>query len=107
MGVVSTRRFLVAAICAVAIVVSAHGEDLVAQSLRIPMSAAGKSGLEAGMGRPNDSAAHPLALINHGSPRAADQRPGMTAWSFIPQAREFARRGWTTVIVLRRGYGSS
>jgi dienelactone hydrolase len=101
------RQFLVAAILAAMIVVSAHGQDLVEQSLRIPMSAAGKSGLEAVMVRPNDAAAHPLALINHGSPREADQRPGMTAWGLIPEAREFARRGWTTVIVLRRGYGTS
>jgi dienelactone hydrolase len=101
------RQLLVAAIFAPAIVVPVYGQDLVEQSLRIPMAAAGKSGLEAVMVRPNDAAAHPLALINHGSPREADQRPGMTAWSLIPEAREFARRGWTTVVVLRRGYGTS
>ena len=32
---------------------------------------------------------------------------GMSPWQLVPQAREFARRGWTTVIVLRRGYGDS
>jgi dienelactone hydrolase len=26
---------------------------------------------------------------------------------FVPQAREFARRGWTTVVVIRSGYGTS
>jgi dienelactone hydrolase len=25
----------------------------------------------------------------------------------LPQAREFARRGWTAVVVMRRGYGNS
>jgi len=85
----------------------AQGQELVESSLRIPMPEAGKTGLEAVMVRPNDSAAHPLALLSHGTPRDAEQRPGMTAWGFIPQAREFARRGWTTVVVLRRGYGSS
>jgi dienelactone hydrolase len=101
------RQLLVAAIFAMTIVAPVHGQDLVERSLRIPMPAAGKSGLEAVMVRPNDAAAHPLALINHGSPREADQRPGLTAWSLIPEAREFARRGWTTVVVLRRGYGTS
>jgi dienelactone hydrolase len=100
-------QFLVAAMFAVTIVVPVLGHDLVEQSLRIPMPAAGERGLEAVMVRPNDAAAHPLALINHGSPREAGERPDMTAWGLIPQAREFARRGWTTVIVLRRGYGTS
>jgi dienelactone hydrolase len=31
----------------------------------------------------------------------------MTPEEMLPQAREFARRGWTTVIVMRRGYGDS
>jgi dienelactone hydrolase len=101
------RRLLVAAVCAVAMVLPVHGQDVVEQSLRIPMPAAGKNGLEAVVVRPNDDAAHPLAVINHGSPREADQRLSMTAWSLIPQAREFARRGWTTVVVVRRGYGTS
>jgi dienelactone hydrolase len=99
--------FLVAAILAMTIFDHAHAQDLVEESLRIPMPAAGKNGLEAVMVRPNDAFAHPLALVNHGSPREADQRPGMTAWGLTPQAREFARRGWTTVVVMRRGYGSS
>jgi hypothetical protein len=58
------RQFLVGAIFAAMMVVPVHGQDLVEQSLRIPMPAAGKSGLEAVMVRPNDAAAHPLALIN-------------------------------------------
>ena len=86
---------------------SARAQDLVELELRIPMKEAGKKGLEAVMVRPNDGAAHPLALLNHGTPRESDARPGMTPWGFVPQAREFARRGWTTVIVMRRGYGDS
>jgi dienelactone hydrolase len=31
----------------------------------------------------------------------------MTPADMLPQAREFARRGWTTVVVMRRGYGGS
>jgi dienelactone hydrolase len=84
-----------------------RAQDLVESELRIPMKYAGKSGLEAVMVRPNDGAAHPLALLNHGAPRDSGERPGMTPWGLVPQAREFARRGWTAVVVMRRGYGDS
>jgi dienelactone hydrolase len=103
----SRTQLILAALFAVALCGQARSQDLVEQPLRIPMPAAGKNGLEAVMIRPNDSVAHPLALLSHGTPREADQRPGMTAWGLTPQAREFARRGWTTVMVLRRGYGTS
>jgi dienelactone hydrolase len=108
MGVAgSIRSTLIAAVFAVAFVGGVRGQDLLEQALRIPMPEAGRSGLEAVMVRPRDSSSHPLALLSHGSPRDVDQRPEMSAWAFIPQAREFARRGWTTVVVMRRGYGSS
>ena len=84
-----------------------RAQDLAEEALRIPMKEAGKKGLEAVMVRPNDGARHPLALLNHGAPRESSDRPGMTPWSLLPQAREFARRGWTTVVVMRRGYGDS
>jgi dienelactone hydrolase len=59
------------------------------------------------MVRPNEPGPHPLALITHGTPRDANERSGMTPWTLLPQAREFARRGWATVVVLRRSYGDS
>ena len=85
----------------------AAAQDLVEESLRIPMPEAGKKGLEAFMVRPNDSAPHPLALLTHGTPRAATDRADVTSLNLVPQAREFARRGWTAVIVVRRDYGTS
>jgi dienelactone hydrolase len=84
-----------------------RAQDLVENAFRIPTKDAGKKGLEAVMVRPSDSSPHPLAVLTHGSPREAGDRPGMSPWQMVPQAREFARRGWTTVIVLRRGYGDS
>jgi dienelactone hydrolase len=57
--------------------------------------------------RPNEAGPHPLAVLTHGTPREAGDRPGMSPWQMVPQAREFARRGWTAVIVMRRGYGDS
>ena len=53
-------------VIALAAVGSARGQDLVESELRIPMKEAGKKGLEAVMVRPNDGAAHPLALLTHG-----------------------------------------
>jgi dienelactone hydrolase len=84
-----------------------RAQDLVENAFRIPTKDAGKKGLEAVMVRPNESGPHPLAVLTHGSPREASDRPGMSPWQMVPQAREFARRGWTTVIVMRRGYGDS
>ncbi|RAU23437.1 dienelactone hydrolase [Paramagnetospirillum kuznetsovii] len=57
--------------------------------------------------RPDDSQRHPLAVINHGAPRNADDRAGMSPRSMRAQAREFARRGWAVVTFMRRGYGES
>lgn len=90
-----------------ALAFTASAQDLVEKELRIPAPGAGKKGLEAFMVRPNEPGSHPLALINHGAPRAGSDRRKMTPADMLPQAREFARRGWTTVIVMRRGYGDS
>ncbi|MFI4987620.1 MAG: alpha/beta hydrolase family protein [Alphaproteobacteria bacterium] len=71
------------------------------------MSAAGAEGLEALLVWPDEPGRHPLALISHGSPRSAAERPQMTALAMLPQAKELARRGWAAAVVMRRGYGSS
>jgi len=81
--------------------------QIIWKEIRIPLSETGSQGLEALLVWPDDGAKHPLALINHGSPRNASDRAAMTALSFLPIAREFARRGFTAAVVLRRGYGSS
>lgn len=86
---------------------SVHAQDLIVSEFRIPTPHSGKKGLEAVMIRPNDNAPHPLAILTHGTPREPSDRSGMTPLRFLPQAREFARRGWTTVIVMRRGFGDS
>lgn len=100
--------FVLFALLALAFSVRAQdAQDLVEHELRIPAPGAGRQGLEAFMVRPNDPGPHPLALLNHGSPRAGSDRRKMTPQEMLPQAREFARRGWTAVIVMRRGYGDS
>jgi len=98
------RALLLFGICALAVHVA--GQRLVEQELRIPANGAGKKGLEAVMVRPSEPGPHPLVLVDHGAPRSGDRRK-MTPAEMLPQAREFARRGWTAVVLMRRGYGSS
>jgi hypothetical protein len=86
---------------------SAAAQSIVREELRIPMAGAGPSGLEALLVRPNEAGKFPLVLINHGSPRDARDRPGMTPLAYVPQAVEFARRGFAAMVVMRRGYGDS
>jgi dienelactone hydrolase len=63
--------------------------------------------LEALFVRPNEPGRYPLVLLTHGSPRAAAERAAMTPLAMLPQALEFARRGFAMVIVMRRGHGGS
>jgi dienelactone hydrolase len=93
------------ALCVLAL--PACGQQLVVQQLRIPAPGAGERGLAAVMVRPDGPGRHPLALLNHGAPRIASERRTMTPWAMLPEAKEFARRGWVAVIVMRRGYGDS
>lgn len=85
----------------------ASAQTIVTQELRIPLKGAGSKGLDALMVRPNEPGPHPLALFTHGTPREPKDRSGMTPFILQPQAMEFARRGWTVVIVLRQGFGDS
>jgi dienelactone hydrolase len=57
--------------------------------------------------RPDDGQQHPLALLNHGSPRDPGRRPKMSPYGMWTQAVAFARRGWVAVAFMRRGYGHS
>jgi dienelactone hydrolase len=86
---------------------AADAQTYVREELRIPAPGTGPRGLEAILLRPDLPGPLPLALINHGSPRKPEDRPGMTPHRLLPQALEFARRGWAAAIVMRRGYGNS
>jgi dienelactone hydrolase len=102
-----------AACCAVALLLlraEARAEELRFEPIQIPVSAPGgirSLELEAIVVRPDDGAAHPLAVLNHGSPRNADDRPTQSPYRMWPEAVAFARRGWAVVVPMRRGYGSS
>jgi dienelactone hydrolase len=86
---------------------AAAAGGFIREDLRIAMPAAGPRGLEALLVRPDEPGPHPLVLINHGSPREGSRRPEMTPLALLPEAIEFARRGWTAAIVMRRGFGDS
>jgi dienelactone hydrolase len=63
--------------------------------------------LEALVVKPAAEGRYPLALITHGSPRKSEARRRMSAAQMSFQAEELARRGYFTVVVMRRGYGTS
>ena len=91
---------------------AASAEGIRLDPLQIPAEIAGSSSssplqLEAIVLRPDDGQPHPLAVINHGSPRDAEDRPKMSPFGLWAQAVAFARRGWVAVAFLRRGYGRS
>ena len=106
-----TKRFGLAATIFLLVVISfgqVRAEGIRLDALQIPAVISGASvGLEAIVVRPDDGQPHPLAVINHGSPRDAEDRPKMSPYGQWTQAVAFARRGWIAVAFLRRGYGRS
>jgi hypothetical protein len=44
----------------------------------------------------------PIAVITHGQSRDIGQREKVTARAYMRTGREFARRGWPAVVVVRR-----
>ncbi|MBI3445680.1 MAG: dienelactone hydrolase family protein [Magnetospirillum sp.] len=90
----------------------ASAAGLVEEDISLPVSfgegrRAVTLSLEALVVRPDDGKAHPLVVLSHGAPRKAEDRDGMHARAQMSKAREFARRGWVAVAVMRRGYGRS
>ena len=68
----------------------------------------GRYRLEALVVRPAKAAGRlPIALITHGKNAKAAENQALRADMMLPQARDFAARGWLAVVVLRRGYGQS
>jgi dienelactone hydrolase len=63
--------------------------------------------LDALVTRPAAPGRYPLMIISHGSPRDGAQRAESRPTTYSTIAVEFARRGWATVAVMRRGYGRS
>jgi dienelactone hydrolase len=100
------RIFLVVCLLLAGAAVARADDPFVVQPLRILLPS-DLGTLEALLVRPSDPSRYPLALIAHGSPRSGAERSDMTPLAMLPQALEFARRGWAALIVMRRGYGGS
>jgi len=49
----------------------------------------------------------PIALITHGRNSSAAENANKRASDQLPQARDFAHRGWLAVVIVRRGFGLS
>lgn len=57
--------------------------------------------------RPPGEQRRPLAIINHGSPASAAQRPEMDLPRYEPLSAWFVEHGYVVVLPLRRGYGDT
>jgi dienelactone hydrolase len=86
---------------------TASAQEYKREPMRIPMAMAGAQGLEALFIKPDLPGRLPLVLLNHGSPRSANDRPDMTPQGLERPALEFARRGFAVVLTMRRGFGAS
>lgn len=114
-------KFLAAALLAVtltsfapapAVSVRAAAEEIVPgvtrEMVTVPFSGKGRTyQLEAMLVRASNQSRPPLAIISHGSPRSGEDRSAFSPTSSTAIAIEFARRGWATLVLMRRGYGES
>jgi dienelactone hydrolase len=86
--------------------VGAPAQRYVEREITIPWVHAGR-GLDALLVYVDLPGKHPLAVITHGSARKTEEHALVSPWQELPQALWFARRGWVSLVVVRRGYGAS
>jgi dienelactone hydrolase len=78
------------------------------ESMLLPVTIEGQPHkLDALLLYPDDGRRHPLAVISHGSPRDANDRPSLRPSANAEAMLWFAARGYAVVAILRRGYGRS
>ena len=83
------------------------GFEVLKQEIRIPMAAAGATGLQALLLMPVTGGDYPLVLMTNASYPSDREDREMGPGILQPEAIWFVQRGWAVAIVLRRGYGSS
>ena len=106
MNIVSASRYFIFSFVLLAPTFPCAADEFHQEEFRIPFESSAGS-YEALLVRPDEPGRFPLALVNHGSPRTGADRPNMTPLAMLPEAVEFARRGWAAVVMMRRGYGGS
>jgi dienelactone hydrolase len=106
---ISSRRFACAAAACWLWASAAFGGPLVVEETFLTVEVGGEPfALEALVSKElGRSSRLPVALITHGQSRDIAQRENVTARAYLRTAREFARRGWLAVVVVRRGFGKS
>ena len=57
--------------------------------------------------RPTGAGPFPLAIVSHGSPASASQRPDMEIPTFATASSWLLQRGYMVALPLRRGYGET
>jgi dienelactone hydrolase len=82
-------------------------QQIHAHEIFIPWIKADSRGLNALLVYADLPGKRPLAVLTHGTDHKQEDRDAVTAWSLLPQSIWFARRGWTVLAVVRRGYGKS
>jgi dienelactone hydrolase len=83
------------------------GAHYVERELRVPVPGSGAAGLDALEVYINTPGKHPLALLTHGTSNSAEERLEVTPWAYLQQAVWFAEHGYVSLVIVRRGYGSS
>jgi pimeloyl-ACP methyl ester carboxylesterase len=88
---------------------SSGAQSLVEESTFLTVRIAGRwFRLEAMIVKPADATERlPIALLTHGKNLTAEENARKRAADLLPQARDFAHRGWLAVSVVRRGFGLS
>ena len=81
--------------------------SFVAKEIWISSPNAFPNGLDALEVYAEEPGRHPLALLTHGTSEKEEDRRQVTPWAQLGQALWFARRGYTVLVVVRRGYGHS
>ena len=89
------------------LVQSDAGGDLHEQVVRVPLQATTDGGeqtfmLETTLYRPAGNGPFPAVIINHGSPRAAEDRRGRGRERLVAQSRWFIERGFVVAMAAER-----
>jgi dienelactone hydrolase len=71
------------------------------------VAGAGGAVLRTRVFRPSGDGPFPLAIVNHGSPANASDRPGMPLPTFAPASNWLLENRYMVVLPLRRGYGET
>jgi dienelactone hydrolase len=107
----AARRLAALAVFAAASAAAFAAPNLDETVLRVPVASGGLfarvDAIEVTVFRPEGSGPFPVAVLSHGSPRAASDRRRAGRIRFEAQSRAFLAMGYAVVVPTRRGYGDS